>query len=152
MRFLPQAIANRWSSRQLAEAAHCDQATAANVLAEASQQIQAESQKALCLETQKLATEARKARTASLARIEKLGTVVDNLTNALVAKGLAASAKDVASAVKAAGDLWRHTEALTGLDVAKAVAVKQTAATDGIPVAWDGVAALEAVPVASQQD
>lgn len=131
MRLLPQAIANNWSSRELAEAANVDPATAANVLAEISEQIHADSKKAIGLETQKLAEDARKARNKALQRIEKLGNVVDNLTNALEASGQAAKAKVVGTAVKAAGDLWKHVEALTGVDVAKAIAVKQAAPKEG---------------------
>jgi hypothetical protein len=76
---------------------------------------------------------------------------VDNLTNALEASGQAAKAKDVGTAVKAAGDLWKHVESLTGVDVAKAVAVKQAAPKEGETItAFDGVAALIAIPIASQ--
>jgi hypothetical protein len=63
MRLLPQAIANNWSSRELAEAANVDPATAANVLAEISEQIHADSKKAIGLEIQKLAEEHEKPET-----------------------------------------------------------------------------------------
>lgn len=42
---------------------------------------------------------------------------------------------------------WRHVEALTGLDVAKQVAVRREALKDGQPIVWDGVAEIAARPV-----
>ncbi|SKA84831.1 hypothetical protein SAMN02745166_01067 [Prosthecobacter debontii] len=151
-RVLTSAIHKRWTVRELSAAANCDMAVAGDVLAEVSEQIRADAERAIGVETQKMAEEARKVRTRSLARLERLGKVLDNLTASLEAKGNDVSARDVVSAVKAGSELWKQTESLTGLDVVKAIAAKQAPQAGSEATAWDGVAALEAVPVASQQE
>lgn len=141
-RLMPAAIAGKWGSIKLAKEAGCDPATAKAALSKAAAMIRQNSEKALGIESQRLAVEARKARERALKRLDKLGAVVDSLTAGLQAAGKAADARDVGTAVKAAKDLWTHTEQLTGLDVAKSLAVKAGAGDGGLPVAWDGVGAI----------
>lgn len=144
---LPKALRESWTSRKLAQVAGVDMHTASDALAEASAQLHAKSQQLIGIETQKLAQEARKARESAIKRLETLGQVVDNVTTRLKEKGTDASAKDLKEAVAAASQLWKHTESLTGLDVAKAAAARQMAGESGQPIAWDGCAALECSPV-----
>lgn len=144
-RYLAQAVAGRWTARQLADKAGCDIAVACDVLAKASEQIHKESQQAISIETGKLAQEARKARNSAIARLESLGQAVDSVAIALQAKGSTANAKDVKEAVAAASQLWKHVESLTGLDVAKVAATRQAVASSEQITSWDGVAALEAM-------
>ncbi len=146
-RHLPTALRESWTSRKLAQVAGVDMHTAADALADASAQLHTKSQQLIGIETERLAQEARKARESAIARLESLGKAVDSVAAALQAKGESASAKDVKEAVAAAAQLWRHVENLTGLDVVKTAAASQLKGGDGKPVAFDGVAALEAVAV-----
>jgi hypothetical protein len=143
---ISKAVTESWTARKLAQVAGVDHHTAANELAKASAQLHTKSQQLIGIETQKLAQEARKARKRALDRLEALGQVVDNVTTKLQAKGLDASAKDLKEAVAAASQLWKHTESLTGLDVAKVAATRQAVASNEQVTSWDGVAALEAMP------
>lgn len=158
-RHLPAAITAGWSARQLANAADVDYHTAKLALRKAHAQISAQSQAAIGADSSRLAQEARKARERALDRLESLGQAVDNVASKLK-DDPQADARDVASAVKAAAELHRHVEQLTGQDVAKALAIKAGAGGDGAPIAWDGVAAItgqvsaldvEALPVTGEQ-
>ena len=146
MRLLPAAIAGGWSVREMAKRADICMETATDVMRQATERIRAQSEQLLGAENHKLVVEARKARDRALTRLESLGKAVDNVTQRLQADD-DADARDVASAVKAAAELHRHVEQLTGQDVAKAVAIKQGAETGGRVLTWDGVAAIDVSPV-----
>lgn len=139
---LPSAVAGGWSARALAQAASVDFGTAKRALRAAHAQLNQKTQQVMGLATQKLAVEAQKARKRALARLERLGKAVDACAKDLEKGG---DARDISSAVKAAKDLWKHTEELTGLDVAKAHAIKAQS-PGGMVLNWDGVAAIAAAP------
>ena len=146
-RHLPAAIAGGWSARDLAREAGVGFETARDALLAANMQIRAKAQQALGADAQKLVVEARKARERALGRLESLGKAVDKVAARLESDD-DADARDVASAVKAAAELHRHVEQLTGQDVAKAIAIKSSAETGGRVLTWDGVAAIDVSPVA----
>lgn len=145
-RHLPAAIAGGWSARDLAREAGVGFDLAREALLAANRQIQSKAQQALGADSEKLVVEARKARERALGRLEKLGKAVDQVAARLEADE-DADARDVASAVKAAAELHRHVEQLTGQDVAKAIAIKSSAETGGRVLTWDGVAAIDVTPV-----
>ena len=145
-RLTPAAVEGGWSITRLAQEAGVGWGAASRSLkrfAVAMREADASKPEAI---TDRLRLEARKAHERALARLEGLGVALDAAIGQLRRIGgkRAPGARETALLVKACLDHWRLVESLCGLDVAKAVAIRQTAklkAADNA-ASWDGVAAL----------
>lgn len=180
MRLLPQALAEKWTTAELARKAGVCNKTAQTVLRTHSATLSATLVKA---ENQLVAV-ARSSQKRALARLPELESLLEKAKKALVStlpehlggSGAPVALDDfgqpipidpkaivqaVSGMVKASKDLYSHMEQITGLDVVKAVSVRSQTNKDGPLVSWDGVEALAwsvdqdkmpALPAPSEQD
>jgi hypothetical protein len=144
--FMTQALAEHWSTRRLAKEAGVTDETAAKVLKEWTQQIQAESAIIISSQLPDLASVARQMQTGHLRMLPRLKTLLERVTRqAELSEDI--DPGDLDKLQSALVKHWKHTEAVTGLDVLKQVAVRREAMKEGQPTAWDGVTEIEARPL-----
>lgn len=94
-----------------------------------------------------LASVARNIRDADLRMMDKLQGLIDRL-QAQISAGDDINAKELDLLASLLGKRWKHLESLTGMDVAKQIAVRREALKDSQPVTWDGVDAITVTPIA----
>lgn len=149
---VPAAVEGGWSISELSQRAGVGWGAASRSLKRFQRAMQEEDASKPENLSSRLRQEARKAHESALARLEGLGAVLDAAIDGLRRKGRrsAPAARETATVVKACLDHWRLVESLCGLDVAKAVAMRQAGKfkAAGLPAAWDGVAAIMVQPAA----
>lgn len=176
---LPAALANNWSARELGRQANVSPVVAGRVLQEQATRYRA----SISSDADKRVEVARNARNKALARLPELESLLDRaketLINALPKQDGTPGTpvaldkfgepipidpqgiiKAMGGLVKAGKDLHSYMEQATGLDVVKAVAVRQQTQGSGPVTSWDGVGSLEAsietevemLPIETQED
>lgn len=144
---LPQAMREHWSARKLAREAKTDQQTAGLMLKALSSKVEQQLDREVGSEVSRLASIAREARDADLALLPRHLRLVERAIKQLeVSADL--DVKELATLTGLRAQHAKLIEQLTGLDVAKAVAIRREANKDGAALmSWDGVEALDALPV-----
>lgn len=143
---LPLAVAEAWTLGRLAVECHCGRDAARSALRRYQGIIQRQSQIEMQNQAVDLGHVARKARDAALVLLERHTALVERAVCQLEdAEDL--DIRDLEKLTKARLDLHRLVEQLTGLNVAKAVAIRRFSKMEQQPVIWDGVESLEALPV-----
>lgn len=159
---MPAALAGGWGAAQLAKAANVSETIALAVIREHAVQYNG----GLSDKLDKRLVVARKAQAAALTRIPELESLLDramdHLKKALPGPDGEGSpvaldefgepvpvdpltlVKGVQGVVKAAKDLLSYSDQATGMDVVKAVSIRQQTNNAGPVTSWDGVGALEA--------
>jgi hypothetical protein len=144
--FKPQAMAGHWSARRFSKEAGISVPFAAKTLAEWHKRNVTALDKKLDHKLDDLASVARDVRNADIALLRRLVGLTNRAATQLeLSEDL--DVKELDTLTGAIAKRWKHTEALTGLDVAKQIAVRKEAMKDGQPIAWDGVAEIEARPI-----
>jgi hypothetical protein len=139
------AVSEAWTLSRLANECHCGRDAARAALKRYRDAIQQQAQGELKKQCVSLVEEARKARDFALSLLERHAALVERAMAQIENSGefdIGALAK----LTKLSLDHYKLVEILTGLDVAKAVFVKQAKRPDEMPVSWDGVQALESMP------
>lgn len=149
----PAAVEGGWSITRLAQEAGVGWGAASRSLKRfqaAMHELEAMKPETMA---EKLRLEARKAHDGAFSRLNRLGSLLDDSLHRMEAKrqNSALTAREVAALVKAFADYWRVVEAICGLDVAKAVAIRQQSLMPkpAAPAIWEGCAVLEAIPISS---
>lgn len=142
---LPLAVTEGWTLSRLAAECHCGRDAARTAIGRYRDAIQRQSQVELKKQCLTLVEEARKARDSALALLERHAVLVERAI-AQLEDSDDFDIGDLGKLTKLNLDHHRLVEQLTGLDVAKKVLLKQRDTKDGIPVSWDGVEALDAMP------
>ena len=180
---LPKAIANTWSAARLSREAGVCAETAASVLREHETRYLSRQDAALDRVVDKRVMVARDAQDKALARLPGLQNLLDRAEKILLESlprddgtpGTPVALdsfgepipidperiiKAMGGLVKAGKDLHSYMEQATGLDVVKAVSVRQQTQGSGPVTSWDGVGSLESsieaeaqiVPIESQEE
>jgi hypothetical protein len=135
-------MAEHWSASHYAREAGVSRETAQDVLNELAIKYMQDSKSVAMAPLNHLANVARKARDADLRLMERHAKLVEKAIRQLeLSDDL--SIGDLAKLTALRQQHNKLVESLTGLDVAKQVAVRREAMRDGEVSAWDGVEALE---------
>lgn len=152
-RLTPAAVEGGWSITRLAQEAGVGWGAASRSLKRfqaAMHELEALKPETM---TEKRRLEARKAHDGALSRLNRLGSLLDDSLHRMEAKrqNSALAAREVAVLVKAFADYWRIVEAVFGLDVAKAITIRQQSQMPKTAAcaSWEGCATLEAVPISA---
>ena len=142
---MPVAVSEGWTLSRLASECHCGRDAARAAFGRYRDAIQQQTQGELKKQCVSLVEEARKARDFALALVERHAALVERAI-AQMENSDEFEIGDLARLTRLSLDQYKLVELLTGLDVAKAVALKQYKTRDETPVSWDGVGSLETMP------
>ncbi len=78
-------------------------------------------------------------------------SLIDDLTEQ-IENGQDLDAKELDSLISIRAKYYKHIEAVTGLDVVKAAAMRTLSDPGGQAMSWDGIEALEAVSFVVQEE
>lgn len=140
---LPTAVAEGWTLARLALECHCGRDAARAALGRYRDAIQQQTQGEVKRQSLSLVEEARKARDFALASLERQAALVERAM-AQMESSDEFDIGDLARLTKLCLEHYKLVEILTGIDVAKAVALKNFKPQDK-PVSWDGVHAIEVI-------
>lgn len=139
---LGQAIKEHWSAQKLAREARISPTVASDMIKGHVDKIKKTS--GIILETRlaRLVDGARKVQDAEIAMIERQLALNERLMKQ-AESGQDLSAKELKDIVSVRSMHQKMIESVTGLDVAKAIAVRKATDTKGAMLAWDGVECIE---------
>jgi hypothetical protein len=133
-----------WTARSLADSAMCNKDTAGVVLKEHAGQIRQKLEKMSLSKSSHLGAVARRIRDAEAMACERMLALIERLTEQIEnGDDLDAGELDKLAGLRA--KYYKHIEAITGLDVVKAAAIRTLSDPGGSAMSWDGIEALEAV-------
>lgn len=141
-----RALAEGWTAARLAKEANVTLQPAAKYLSQWRREYRKKMESSAISKTTNLGQVARRARDAELRALEKLAPLLDRLTKQLESSE-DLDAGELDKLISARRKTWQHAEALTGMDVAKQIAVRREAMKDGQPISWDGCTEIEARPI-----
>lgn len=147
LEFLGQATKNHWSARKYATEARISPDLAKILLAEHSANLRQIQTKAKESQLNELVRVARKVQNAEIVMSEKMLALNERLF-LQITSGQDLSSREIKDLIAIRAGNQKIMESATGLDVAKAVAVRKATDTKGAMLAWDGVEALEMEPLA----
>lgn len=143
---LPRAIREHWSARRLAREAKVDQQTAGSLLRAASSKMEQAVDREIGDTVSRLARIAREARDADLKLTARHAALVERAMRQ-IEQSPDIDVKELGTLTALRDKHASLIERLTGLDVAKKIAVAREAGKDGAALtSWDGVEALDALP------
>lgn len=165
MRLMPLAMAEKWTCERLAKESGCSVSAASRLLLSHRASVVRMAEEQIHKPVHRLVKVAQKSREAAIAALERL----EKLTEMSLKHVEASAPKDgkpgvplaldefglplpfdvktfagnVATAGKAARDLLKFSDEITGVDVVKQITIRTQSDKEGKLVSWDGVESLE---------
>jgi hypothetical protein len=143
---MPRAVREHWSASRLAREAGIDTRVAGTLLAKVTEKMSAAVDREVGNTVSRLARIAQEARDADLKLTARHAALVERAMRQ-IEQSPDLDVKELGTLTALRDKHAALIERLTGLDVAKKVAVAREAAKDGAALlSWDGVEALDALP------